>query len=1615
MRLRCFPDAAAPGTRWPPNAVRDAGATAADTPNENDYVDDRIEDCAEMNRTSDRGIQQKRIALRASDFADSADPGLPEAVGLYQPALDKDSCGVGFIADIKGRKSHRIVQDALTILVNLEHRGAVGADPRAGDGAGILVQIPHAFFARKAKENGFTLPAPGHYAVGFLFLPRDQEWRDEIRRTYEEVAAQEGLKILGWREVPTDNSTLGESVKPTEPVHMQVFVERPASITSEQDFERRLYIMRKAISNAIYLRRERRLSGYYPVSLSCRTVIYKGMFLADQLGTYYPDLHEKDFESALALVHQRFSTNTFPTWSLAHPYRMIAHNGEINTLRGNVNWMAARQASVSSPLYGEDITKLWPISYEGQSDTACFDNALEFLVMGGYPLSHAMMMMVPEAWAGNPLMDERRRAFYEYHAALMEPWDGPAALVFTDGVQIGATLDRNGLRPARYCLTRDDRIVMASEMGVLPIAEKDIVKKWRLQPGKMLLVDLNEGRLIPDEELKAQIAKSHPYKEWLEATQIVLEDLPESAGKAALSNLSLLDRQQAFGYSQEDIKLLLAPMGATGEEAIGSMGNDTPISALSDKSKLLYTYFKQNFAQVTNPPIDPIREEIVMSLVSIIGPRPNLFDTEGTSTTKRLETRQPILTDKDLEKIRSIGDIEDNHFKSCTLDTTFAADHGAAGLEPALKQLKADAEKAVREGYNIIILSDRKLSEERVPIPALLACAAVHHHLIREGLRTSVGLVVESGEPREVHHFACLAGYGAEAINPYLAFETLVAMKDTLPQPLDDKEIIKRYIKSVGKGLMKVMSKMGISTYQSYCGAQIFDAIGLSSDFVATYFTGTHTRIEGVGLPEVAEETVRRHRDAFGDAPIYRNALDVGGEYAYRVRGEDHVWTAQTVANLQHAVRGNSYEQYRAFARTLNEQSEKLLTIRGLFRIKSAEEDGRKPVPLDEVEPAKNIVKRFATGAMSFGSISREAHTTLAIAMNRIGGKSNTGEGGEEADRFRPMPNGDSMRSAIKQVASGRFGVTTEYLVNSDVMQIKMAQGAKPGEGGQLPGHKVDRVIAKVRHSTPGVGLISPPPHHDIYSIEDLAQLIYDLKNVNPSGDVSVKLVSEVGVGTVAAGVSKARSDHVTIAGYEGGTGASPLTSIKHAGSPWEIGLAETHQTLVINRLRGRITVQVDGGIRTGRDVVVGALLGADEMGFATAPLIAAGCIMMRKCHLNTCPVGVATQDPVLRKRFTGQPEHVINYFFFVAEEVRELMAEMGFRTFDEMIGQLQMLDQRAVIAHWKAKGLDFSKLFTKPVAPEGVAIYNRERQDHKISDVLDRKLIAQAGPALDRGAPVKIAAEIRNIDRSAGAMLSGEVAKRYGHEGLPDDTIHVSLTGTSGQSFGAWLAKGVTFDLQGEGNDYVGKGLSGGKIIVRPTADSGIVPEESIIVGNTVLYGAISGECYFRGVAGERFAVRNSGAVAVVEGAGDHCCEYMTGGIVIVLGPTGRNFAAGMSGGIAYVLDERGDFEKLCNMAMVDLEPVPAEEEVNARFYHSKHDLETAGRVEILTDMTGHDAERLRYYIGQHARLTGSTRAKAILSDWHTWCGKFRKVMPLEYRRALKEMQAAQALEAAE
>jgi glutamate synthase (NADPH/NADH) large chain len=1556
--------------------------------------------------------QTKAFALKSSRDAAARD-------GLYAPGKEHDACGVGFIVHMKGAKSHGIVEDGLRMLENLTHRGAVGADPLMGDGAGVLVQIPDRFFRAEMAKEGIELPPAGRYGVGHWFMSQEKELRDHVEAVIRESAQAEGIPLLGFRDVPVDNSSLSKApeIVAAEPFHRQAFFGRPVGVESDEEYERRLYILRKVISGRIYEEHGKRDIGSYCVSMSARTIVYKGMFLAYQVGAYYRDLSDPLFESALILVHQRFSTNTFPSWKLAHPYRMVAHNGEINTLRGNVNWMAARQASVDSELFGNDIQKLWPISYEGQSDTACFDNALEFLWQGGYSLAHAMMMLIPEAWAGNKQMTPDRKAFYEYHAALMEPWDGPAAVAFTDGRQIGATLDRNGLRPARYVVTDDDRVIMASEAGVLPIGEEHIVKKWRLQPGRMLLIDIEKGAIVSDEEVKAEIAAKHPYKTWLANTQLILEELKPVEPRALRKDVSLLDRQQAFGYTQEDLKLLMAPMATTGQEAVGSMGTDTPISAMSDRSKLLYTYFKQNFAQVTNPPIDPIREELVMSLVSFIGPRPNIFDLVGSSRKKRLEVRQPILTNGDLEKIRSIGHTEDR-FDTKTLDVTYASAEGAAGLPGALDRLCERAEAAVAGGYNIIILSDRQVGPDRIPIPALLATAAVHHHLIRKGLRTSVGLVVESGEPREIHHFCCLAGYGAEAINPYLAFDTLTEMhrRGEFPPEVDAHEVVTRYIKSIGKGILKVMSKMGISTYQSYCGAQIFDAVGLRSDFVAQYFTGTATTIEGVGLKEIAAETVRRHTDAFGNDPVLLHHLEVGGDYMYRMRGEAHIWSPDTVATLQHAVRTNSWSTFKEYSAEIDSRTAKAQTIRGLFRIRTAEETGRKPVPIEEVEPASEIVKRFSTGAMSFGSISREAHTTLARAMNAIGGKSNTGEGGEEPDRYLPLYDGSANpeRSAIKQVASGRFGVTAEYLVNSDMIQIKVAQGAKPGEGGQLPGHKVDATIAKVRHSTPGVGLISPPPHHDIYSIEDLAQLIYDLKNVNPAADISVKLVSEVGVGTVAAGVAKARADHITISGYDGGTGASPLTSIKHAGSPWEMGLAETHQTLVLNKLRSRVALQVDGGLRTGRDVVIGAMLGADEFGFATAPLIAAGCVMMRKCHLNTCPTGVATQDPVLRKRFKGQPEHVINFFFNIAEEVRELLAELGFRKLDDIVGQSDLLEKEKMIAHWKAKGLDFSKVFYKPDAP-AEAIRHTEGQKHPIDDILDRRLIEKAAPALDSKLPVRIEMPIRNVDRSTGAMLSGEVAKRYRHKGLKDGTISVKLTGTAGQSFGAFLARGIAFELIGDGNDYVGKGLSGGRLVIRPVENARIVPEESIIVGNTVLYGAIEGECYIRGVAGERFAVRNSGAAAVVEGVGDHGCEYMTGGVVVVIGKTGRNFAAGMSGGVAYVLDEEGDFADRCNMAMVELEPVPEEDDMMEKLLHHGGDIDHKGRVDVSGDMTSHDEERLYQMIANHLHYTGSTRAKAILDNWADYRPKFRKVMPVEYRRALQEMERLRMNVAAE
>ena len=1549
-------------------------------------------------------------------------PGMPQAQGLYRPDQEHDACGVGFIAHIKGQKSHVIVQQGLQILRNLAHRGAVGADPLAGDGAGLLLQMPDAFLRREFAKQKIELPAPGAYALGQLFLPRDAGSRAACEKIIADVIKEEGQTLLGWRDVPTNNTRLGKGVQAVEPVMRQVLIGRAASLADRAAFERKLFVIRKLAEHRVRALTTKDREMFYLPSLSSQTLVYKGMLLADQVGEYYPDLQDPDMVSALALVHQRFSTNTFPTWDLAHPFRMIAHNGEINTLRGNVNWMAARRYSMSSTLLGKDLDKLWPLIAEDQSDSACFDNALELLVAGGYPLAHAMMLLIPEAWAGNPLMDEQRKSFYEYHAALMEPWDGPAAVAFTDGRQIGATLDRNGLRPARYLITDDDFVVMASEMGVLDIPQHKIVKKWRLQPGRMFLIDLEAGRIIDDAELKTQLAASRPYRDWLNKSQIHLEDLPAATVSAAATNGALLDRQQAFGYTQEDIKFVMTPMAATGQEAIGSMGNDTPLAVLSNRAKPLYSYFKQLFAQVTNPPIDPIREEMVMSLVSFIGPRPNLLSLDANEPQLRLEVSQPVLSPVDMQKISAIGQLTQNKFRSETLGICYPAAQGAGGMGAALEALCNNAEKTVHSGSNILILTDRATSAAQLPIPALLATSAVHHHLIRAGLRTKVGLVIETGSAREVHHFAMLAGYGAEAIHPYLAFETLAAMKDQLPADLTHAEACKRFTKSVAKGLLKVMSKMGISTYQSYCGAQIFEAIGLNSAFVDKYFAGTPTRVEGVGLAEIAEEAARWYAQAYGDAPLYRDALDAGGEYAFRVRGEEHMWTPQTIAKLQHATRTNNAQTFKEYAALINDQNERLMTLRGLFEIKKAPT----PVLLAEVEPAKEIVKRFVTGAMSLGSISTEAHTTLAIAMNRIGGKSNTGEGGEDPMRFKPVQAGeslqsripsvvrdlalnagDSLRSKIKQVAAGRFGVTTEYLMSADQIQIKMAQGAKPGEGGQLPGTKVSEYIAKLRFSVPGVGLISPPPHHDIYSIEDLAQLIHDLKNVNPLATISVKLVAEIGVGTVAAGVAKAHADHITISGHDGGTGATPLSSLMYAGSPWEIGLAETQQTLVLNNLRGRVVVQADGQMKTGRDVAIGALLGADEFGFSTAPLVVEGCIMMRKCHLNTCPVGVATQDPELRKRFTGQPEHVVNYFFFVAEEVRELMAQMGFRKFADMIGRVDMLDTRRGIAHWKAKGLDFSKILYQP-KQAGAATRHTEAQDHGLNKALDHDLIAQARPALDGKKPVQFEVAVRNVNRTVGAMLSGEVARRYGHAGLPEDTIHIKLTGTAGQSFGAWLAHGVTLELEGDGNDYVGKGLSGGRIVIYPPKATKIKPEENIIVGNTVLYGAISGECYFRGVAGERFAVRNSGALTVVEGVGDHGCEYMTGGTVVVLGQAGRNFAAGMSGGIAFVLDEAGDFRKRCNMAMVELEALPAEEAHVAQAGDQAGELEKQGRVDV-NHLDQSDTSILCTLIQRHLHYTGSERARAILANLDHYLPKFVKIMPTEYRRALAEMAAAQ------
>ncbi|AMS31679.1 glutamate synthase [Betaproteobacteria bacterium UKL13-2] len=1527
----------------------------------------------------------------------------PLPQGLYHPANEHDACGVGFIANIKGKKSHTLIAQGLQILDNLSHRGATGYDPLLGDGAGILIQVPDLHLRRVCGKQGITLPAVGQYGVGMVFLPQEPASRMACEQEIERAIQAEGQILLGWRNVPTNNDGLSQATIAVEPIIKQVFVARGSSQMSQDDLERKLYIIRKRSGHAIQALNLRHGKEFYVSSCSTRTIVYKGMLLADQVGKYYADLQDPTMVTALALVHQRFSTNTFPTWDLAHPFRMVAHNGEINTLRGNVNWIRARQQAIASPILKEDLKKIWPLIYDGQSDSASFDNCLEMLVMGGYSLAHAMMMMIPEAWSGHQLMDEDRKAFYEYHATLMEAWDGPAAMAFTDGRQIGATLDRNGLRPARYVLTDDDTVVLASEAGVLDIPEEKIVKKWRLQPGKMFLVDIERGKIIDDNDLKRELATAKPYRDWVKQARIRLDELPEPA-PAEPSDVSLLDRQQAFGYSQEDLKVIMAPMAQNGIEPTGSMGNDSPLAVMSDKPRNLYHYFKQLFAQVTNPPIDPIREELVMSTAITIGPRPNLLDIDHADPGRWLEVPQPVLTTSDMEKIRHIELFTGGYLRSEELDITYPAPWGPEGIEAAMASLCARAEDAIRLGFNLMIVSDRKVNAARVAIPALLAVAGIHQHLVRKGLRTSTGLVVETGSAREVHHFALLGGYGAAAVHPYLALETLHNLHDYLGD-YNQEEAEKKYIKAVSKGLLKVMSKMGISTYQSYCGAQIFEAVGLSSAFISQYFSGTASNVEGIGIFEIAEEAMRLHKKAFGDDPVLRTQLDAGGEYAYRVRGEEHMWTPDAIAKLQHSTRKNSYETYKEYAKLINDQSKRHMTLRGLFELKPL----GPAVPLDDVEPAKEIVKRFATGAMSLGSISTEAHATLAIAMNRIGGKSNTGEGGEDPKRFIPiqrdgetlkstlgdavvtdikLQQGDSLRSKIKQVASARFGVTAEYLQSADQIQIKMAQGAKPGEGGQLPGHKVSEYIGRLRFSTPGVELISPPPHHDIYSIEDLAQLIHDLKNANSAASISVKLVSEVGVGTVAAGVAKAKADHVTIAGHDGGTGASPVSSIKHAGTPWELGLAETQQTLVLNRLRGRIALQVDGQLKTGRDVVIGALLGADEFGFATAPLVVEGCIMMRKCHLNTCPVGVATQDPALRKQFSGQPEHVVNYFFFVAEEAREIMASLGVRSFNELIGRADLLDTAKSIRHWKAKGLDFAKIFHMPAMPQDVSRLHNETQDHGLAEALDNKLIAEATPALDKKEKVTITTVVRNLNRTVGAMLSGEVAKRYGHAGLADDTITVKLSGTAGQSFGAFLAHGVTLDLTGQANDYVGKGLSGGKIIVKPNAGFKGDPIENIIVGNTVMYGATSGESYFRGVAGERFCVRNSGASAVVEGTGDHGCEYMTGGTVVVLGATGRNFAAGMSGGVAYVLDEDGRFSQRCNLSMVALEAL--EDKAGPDSHLGRAD------IDILMSLIEH-----------HARYTGSERAKAILANWAVWLPKFVKVMPTEYRRALQELAA--------
>ena len=1501
-------------------------------------------------------------------------PDMPARQGVYDPAYEHDACGVGFVVDMKGRKSNAIVRQALTVLKNLMHRGACGCEENTGDGAGILIQMPHAFLSRECARIGISLPAPKHYGAGLVFLPTDPDQAVRCRAIFEQIIREEGQTLLGWRDVPTDDSPIGPTAKSGEPVFKQIFIGRNPSIAADRAFERKLYVIRKRVEHDLYGSDLAQRKLFHIPSLSSNTLIYKGMLRAIQIETMFPDIVDPAVESALALVHQRFSTNTFPSWPLAHPYRYLAHNGEINTLRGNINWMRAREALCETGLLPE-LTKIFPIVLEGGSDSAIFDNVLEFLVMAGRPLPHAILMMIPEPWSGHESMSDEHKAFYEYHGCLMEPWDGPASIAFTDGTVIGAVLDRNGLRPSRYYVTRDGLVVMASEVGVLDIPPQDILLKERLHPGRIFLVDTAQGRIIHDTELKNTFAAEHPYREWLNRNLVLLEELPAPPHVHEPDRETTLQRQQVFGYTREDLRILMAPMAINGEEPVGSMGNDAAPAVLSNRPRLLYDYFMQLFAQVTNPPLDAIREELVTQMATTIGPERNLLRTEPESC-RHIKLKRPILDNEELAKIRCV-DLPG--FKSVTLPMLFPVAEGGTGLARALEDLCRKASREIADGYTFLILSDRGVDKDHAPIPALLATSGIHHHLIREGTRTRAGLVIESGEPREVHHVALLIGYGAGAVNPYLAFETLDDMirKGLIPD-LDNKKAVENYIKALNKGILKIISKMGISTVQSYRGAQIFEAVGLGTEFVDKYFTWTTSRIGGVGIDVIAEEASLRHYHGFPDRSVGKPDLESGGEYKWRRDGEYHLFNPETIFKLQHATRTGRYEIFKEYTELVDRQNHHLCTFRGLFEFKFP----NRPIPIEEVEPVESIIKRFATGAMSYGSISQEAHETLAIAMNRLGARSNTGEGGEDPARNKRDANGDWRRSAVKQVASGRFGVTSEYLVNSSDLQIKMAQGSKPGEGGQLPGTKVYPWIAKVRHSTPGVGLISPPPHHDIYSIEDIAQLIHDLKNSNPNARVHVKLVAEVGVGTVAAGVAKAHSDVVLISGQDGGTGASALSSIKHAGLPWELGVAETQQVLVMNNLRDRITVQTDGQMKTGRDVVIAALLGAEEYGFSTAALVVLGCVMMRVCHLNTCPVGVATQDPELRKKFAGKPEFVENFFRFIAREVRELMARLGFRTMDEMIGRVDRLDMRNAVDHWKARGLDCSSILYRPEAGPDVATRKVREQDHGLDKALDRTtIIPLCQPAIERREPVSLRLPIRNVNRTVGTLLGFEVTSRYGADGLPDDTIRIFFTGSAGQSFGAFVPRGITLTLEGDSNDYLGKGLSGGKIVVFPPSESVFAPEENILVGNVVLYGATSGEAYFRGVAGERFAVRNSGAHAVVEGVGDHGCEYMTGGRVVVISSTGRNFAAGMSGGTAYVLDEAGDFKSRCNLAMVDLEPLIADE----------------------------DVEEVKELLRRHVSYTRSAVAGQILKQWDATQPKFVKVMPKDYKRAINAMKRAQ------